>query len=150
MAPNCRAISSGFGRTSIAMIRSQPAIAAPCTTLSPTPPAPITATFDPFGTRPALVTAPTPVITAQPIVASASNGMSRATGIAPASGTITKSEKQAVPRNGATSCPRACSRAAPDGSLLRNVTFSTRSHSTARPSRHGAQTPHAGAQQRTT
>ena len=123
------------------MIRSQPAIAAPCTTLRPTPPAPITATREPFGTRAALVTAPTPVITAQPIVASASNGMSRATGMAPPSGTTTKSEKQAVPRNGARSWPRACRRDAFDGSLLRNVTFSTRSHNAARPSRQGGAHP---------
>ena len=49
------------------MICSQPAIAAPCTTFRPTPPAPITATRAPRGTCPALITAPTPVTTAQPM-----------------------------------------------------------------------------------
>src|SRR5262249_19215300 len=132
------------------MIRSHCEITAPCTTFSPTPPAPPTPTGAPAGTFPAFVPSPTPVITAQPSVASASNGSSRGTGIAPPSGTTTDVEKHAVPRNGATSLPRAWRREAPDGSLLRNVTFSTRSHNTARPSRHGAHSPHGGPQQSTT
>src|SRR5579872_5346676 len=119
-------------------------------TLRPTPPAPITATRACAGTCAHATTAPTPVSTAQPSVASASNGMSRATGTAPASGTTTASAKHAVPRNGATSFPRAWSLVVPDGSLLRNVTFSRRSHSTARPSRQDGHSPHAGAQHRTT
>src|SRR6187200_773342 len=119
-------------------------------TFNPTPPAPMTATRAPAGTCPALVTAPTPVSTAQPSVASASKGTSFGAAITASAGTTTALEKQAVPRNGATSRPRACRRDAPDGSLLRYVTFSTRSHSTARPSRHGGHTPHGGAQHNTT
>ena len=45
---------------------------------------------------------------------------------------------------------RACSLVGPDGSLFLKVTFSTRSQSAARPSRQDGQTPHAGAQQSTT
>src|SRR6185436_1173277 len=118
-------------------------------TFNPTPPAPMTATRAPAGTWPALVTAPMPVRTAQPKVASASNGTSFGAPTTASAGTTTELEKHAVPRKGATSRPRACSRAAPDGSLLRYVTFSTRSHNTARPSRHGGQTPHGGAQHST-
>ncbi len=89
VAPNARASASGAGRRSIATIRSHPAIAAPCTTFRPTPPVPMTTTRAPGGTRAALATAPTPVTTAQPRVASASNGTSRGTGIAPSSATTT-------------------------------------------------------------
>src|SRR5919108_5316302 len=93
VAPNVRAISSGAGRTSTAITISAAAIAAPCTTFSPTPPAPITATVDPGVTCAAFITAPMPVTTAQPTVASASKGTSRGTGTAPSAGTTTKSEK---------------------------------------------------------
>ena len=150
VAPNRVAIASGAGRTSIATIVSQPAIAAPCTTLRPTPPAPMTTTREPGVTCAALVTAPTPVTTAQPTVASASKPTSDGTRITPSSGTIAKSEKHAVPRNGATAWSRARTCEAPDGRRFRYVTLSSRSHSTARPSRHGGQTPHGGAQQKTT
>ena len=119
VAPNCTESASGIGRRSIAMICSQPAMLAPCTMLSPTPPTPITTTDAPGGTCAALVTAPTPVSTAQPSVASASNGTSCGTGMAPSSATTTESAKQAVPRNGDTSRSRACSRAAPEGRRLR-------------------------------
>src|SRR5256885_10098034 len=60
VAPNVFAIASGAGRRSIAMIRALPAIAAPWTTFSPTPPAPMTATPQPAETLAALLTAPDP------------------------------------------------------------------------------------------
>jgi hypothetical protein len=49
--------------------------APPCTTLRPTPPAPNTAMLAPAGTAAVLITAPTPVITEQPIRAARSSGM---------------------------------------------------------------------------
>ena len=52
--------------TSTATIGRAPARRAPCTTLSPTPPQPITTTLLPASMRAVLVTAPTPVITPQP------------------------------------------------------------------------------------
>ena len=48
VAPRALACSSFSGATSTATIRSAPASKAPCTTASPTPPQPITATVDPF------------------------------------------------------------------------------------------------------
>ena len=50
MAPNCFAIASLDSMVSMAMMRSAPAIAAPCTTFSPTPPQPNTATLEPGST----------------------------------------------------------------------------------------------------
>ncbi len=44
-------------------------------TLSPTPPTPKTAMLAPGGTAAVLITAPTPVITEQPISAARSSGM---------------------------------------------------------------------------
>src|SRR5438045_460542 len=115
-------------------------------TLSPTPPAPSTTKCAPGGTFAAFSTAPTPVTTAQPSVASTSNGRSPGTRTAPPSATTTKSAKQAVPRNAATGSPPACRRVAPDGSRLRYVLVSSRSHNTATPATHDGHAPHAGAQ----
>ena len=53
-----------------------PAMAAPWMQLSPTPPHPITATVEPGSTLAVLNTAPTPVVTPQPIRAARSSGMS--------------------------------------------------------------------------
>ena len=85
--------------------------------------------------RAAVITAPTPVTTAHPTVARASKGTPTLTGTTPSSGTTAYCAKHAVPRKWAMSCPRARSFVAPDGSLLRYVVRSSRSHSTARPSR---------------
>ncbi len=57
----------------------------------------MTATFEPAAGRAAFRTAPTPVTTAHPSVASASNGTSSATAMTPSSATTAKSAKQAVP-----------------------------------------------------
>src|SRR5206468_1322815 len=73
---NPKANSSLAGCASTATIRSAPAMAAPCTTLSPTPPAPNTATLLPGATCAVLKTAPTPVVTAHPRSAHLSRGAS--------------------------------------------------------------------------
>src|SRR5205809_7636797 len=59
----------------------------PCTTLRPTPPTPTTAMLAPAGTAAVLMTAPTPVITEQPISAAGSSGIVLSMAIAHDSGT---------------------------------------------------------------
>ena len=76
VAPNLRASSSFEATMSIAMIRPAPAIAAPLMHESPTPPQPITATVLPGSTLAVWITAPTPVVTPQPINAARSSGIS--------------------------------------------------------------------------
>ena len=76
VAPKCRAMLSLAGDMSMAMIRPAPAIAAPLIAARPTPPQPITATVSPGRTLEVWITAPTPVITPQPIRAARSSGMS--------------------------------------------------------------------------
>lgn len=78
------------------MIRDAPAIRAPWTTLSPTPPQPTTATVSPGLTRAVLTTAPTPVITAQPISASSVSGSEESTLIAVWTGTTERSANDDV------------------------------------------------------
>ena len=58
------------------MISAAPAKTAPITIDSPTPPPPNTTTVEPARTFALLRAAPTPVVTAQPISAEISNGMS--------------------------------------------------------------------------
>ena len=58
------------------MMRAAPASAAPLIADRPTPPQPITATVSPGSTLAVWNTAPTPVITPQPISAARSSGMS--------------------------------------------------------------------------
>ena len=87
VAPSERASSSAGSETSTARIEVAPAIAAAWTTLSPTPPQPITATRSPGRTPAVLNTAPKPVITAQPISASSPSGRSPATGTHDCAGT---------------------------------------------------------------
>src|ERR1700730_1799447 len=60
----------------MAMILLALARTAPCTTLRPTPPVAKTATVEPGSTLAVLRTAPTPVMTAQPIRAAPSIGIS--------------------------------------------------------------------------
>ena len=85
------------------MIGWAPTSAAPCTTFSPTPPAPKTATDCPASTRAVLITAPTPVITPQPIRQARSSGMSASIGMQPLSGTTVHSAIEPTP----ASCPTA-------------------------------------------
>ena len=76
VAPSLVASSSFAGSVSTAMMRPAPAIAAPLIADRPMPPQPITATVSPGSTLAVLNTAPTPVITPQPISAARSSGMS--------------------------------------------------------------------------
>ena len=78
-------------------MRVAPAMRAPCTIEIPMPPAPITSTVAPSGTRAVLSTAPTPVCTAQPMTHTTSSGVSSATLMAPDTGVITSSAKPARP-----------------------------------------------------
>ena len=71
----------------MATIRDAPATTAPIKHDSPTPPRPITATDDPTGTLAVLRTAPTPVVTQQPISAAAAGSRPSGTGMAAAAGT---------------------------------------------------------------
>src|SRR5512138_3740069 len=72
---------------STAMIGSAATRAPPCTTLSPTPPTPNTAMLAPGDTAAVLMTAPTPVITEQPMSAARSSGISGSIAIADDSAT---------------------------------------------------------------
>jgi hypothetical protein len=74
--PNALARFSFEPTRSTAMIRPAPAMAAPLTAASPTPPQPITATVSPARTLLVWITAPTPVVTEHPISAARSSGMS--------------------------------------------------------------------------
>ena len=76
VAPNRLARLSLDPTVSTAMIRPAPAMAAPLMQDSPIPPQPITTTVLPTSTLAVLCTAPTPVVTAQPIKAALSSGMS--------------------------------------------------------------------------
>ena len=67
-APKRPAKSSFSSSRSTAMIGSAPRTAAAATAQSPTPPAPTTATELPAGTSAVLITAPAPVMTAQPMM----------------------------------------------------------------------------------
>ncbi len=62
------------------MIREAPEMRAPCTTLRPTPPQPMTATVSVGRTPATLNAAPRPVTTAQPRIAARCAGMSFGTG----------------------------------------------------------------------
>src|SRR6266566_2398889 len=76
VAPSWRARPSLSSERSIAITRRAPTAIAPSSELKPTPPSPITATLEPAETFAVLITAPTPVSTAQPNKAASSNGSS--------------------------------------------------------------------------
>ncbi len=65
--PNRRAIASRAGLRSMPMILSAPASFAPWITLRPMPPRPNTTTLAPNSTLAVKSTAPTPVVTPQPM-----------------------------------------------------------------------------------
>ncbi|MDR8823059.1 hypothetical protein FEQ05_06816 [Burkholderia pseudomultivorans] len=65
--PNFFASSTRFGLMSTPMILSAPTIFAPWITFSPIPPRPNTTTFAPASTFAEYTTAPTPVVTPQPM-----------------------------------------------------------------------------------
>ncbi len=76
VAPNERAAASFAGFASTATIVDAPARRAPCRTLRPMPPAPMTTTDSPWPTLARLSTAPTPVSTPQPMSAAEVSGTS--------------------------------------------------------------------------
>ena len=82
VAPSARACSSFEATTSTAMTGWAATIAPPWITLRPTPPTPNTAMLAPAGTAAVLITAPTPVITEQPMSAARSSGTFLSTAIA--------------------------------------------------------------------
>ena len=92
------ATSSLAGTRSSATIRDAPAIAAPITHDSPTPPSPITATLAPAGTAAVLSTAPTPVVTQQPMSAATAGSTPSGRAIAAASGTTVASAIVPIPQ----------------------------------------------------
>src|SRR5713226_4358189 len=96
--PNDVASSSFRGTVSTAMIRSDPASNAPWITFNPTPPTPNTATLLPAVTAAVLNTAPTPVITAQPISAALSSGASSGSFTHALAGATTISESAPSPQ----------------------------------------------------
>ncbi len=65
--PNLRAIASRPGFVSTPMILFAPTIFAPWITFRPMPPSPKTTTFAPASTLAVKSTAPTPVVTPQPM-----------------------------------------------------------------------------------
>ena len=87
MAPRVRATSSLAATRSIATIRAAPASTAPMTHDSPTPPSPMTATLAPAGTWAVFRTAPTPVVTQQPMSAATAGSTPSGRAMAAASGT---------------------------------------------------------------
>ena len=118
VAPRSRAMSSFASCRSTATIGSAPASARPSTTDRPTPPQPITTADEPGSTRAVLTTAPTPVVTPQPISAPTSAGSSAGTGTAAAADTTARSPNEPTPRYERTaSPPERRSRAVP--SLIR-------------------------------
>ena len=80
------------------MIGLAPTSAPPWTALRPMPPAPKTAMLAPAGTWAVFSTAPTPVITEQPISAAVSSGISSRMGMAQDSGTMVSRKLATVPK----------------------------------------------------
>ena len=98
VAPIPRAVSSLAATRSIATIREAPASTAPMTHDSPTPPSPTTATLAPRGTSAVFWTAPTPVVTQQPIRAATAGSMPSGIGMAASRGTTVASAMVAIPQ----------------------------------------------------
>src|SRR5262249_35090932 len=143
VAPHPRAVASLSDETSTAMTVPASANRAPCSAESPTPPRPITTTDSSGRTRAALVTAPTPVSTAQPSRAAGSSGTSSPIGITAGAGTTVSVAKAPVPRPGNSSAP----------SYVAWATAAAASefwHSHGSPLVQNQQARHGGAQFRTT
>ena len=90
--------------------RAAPAIAAPWMQLSPMPPPPITATVEPGSTLAVLNTAPSPVVTPQPMSAARSSGMSLSIFTSACSCTSICSAKLDRSKNWCTGVPSWCRR----------------------------------------
>ena len=103
-ARRSRSRPTRFATSSLAGLRSQATIRAACAsrapwiTDSPTPPQPITPTVASGGTPAVLRTAPRPVATAQPTIATTSSGTSLRIFTAPERGTTTRSANAETPR----------------------------------------------------
>ena len=141
MAPNFFAISSFASMVSMAMMRSAPAIAAPCTTLRPTPPQPNTATLEPGSTRAVLNTAPTPVVTAQPTSAARSRGIFGSILTRLSTDRVAYSAITPQPEKMPSGLPaRSFTRGVPSGGVVSALPCST--HSTGRPLEQKRHLPH--------
>ena len=97
------------------MIGLAPLSRAPCTTLSPTPPQPYTATFSPGRICTVFRAAPTPVVTAQPTSAATSKETSSGSGTQDCSGATVCSAKVDSTLNCVTCLPSCRSRVLPSG-----------------------------------
>jgi hypothetical protein len=122
------------------MIFDAPASRAPWTAFRPTPPHPMTSTDDPASTLAALVTAPTPVGTEQPLRAAWGNGMSLRIGISISDGQTTYSEKVPMRAIWKISCPLWRSRWVPSSMPQRALLCP--SHRIERPLEQYRQWPH--------
>ena len=141
VAPKVFAISSLPSLASMARIFVAPAMAAPCTTFSPTPPQPNTTTTEPGLTRAVLNTAPTPVVTAQPTRAARSSGMPLSIFTRLSTDSVAYSAITPQPENTDTGLPAASLvRSVPSGSVVRALPCST--HSTGRPPEQKRHWPH--------
>ncbi len=137
MAPRASAVSRLSGAVSMATIRVAPAMRAPWTTDWPTPPQPSTATDDPGHTAAVLSTAPTPVVTPQPMSASCSSGRSVCTLTSERSSTTAWSANVPMPSMGTAALPSPrASRRSPRWSA-------SSSHSRDSPRRQNQHAPHA-------
>ncbi len=81
------------------MMRVAPASRAPCKTLRPTPPAPITTTLAPASTWATLTTAPIPVETPQAIRQAGSRGTLNGMGMQLLAGSVVSWAKEETPWN---------------------------------------------------
>ena len=79
-------------------MKPAPASAAPMIADSPTPPSPTTTTDSPGRTRAVSSTAPTPVVTAQPMSAATSGGVRGSMGMAASAATTCAEPKVPMPQ----------------------------------------------------
>ena len=141
VAPKVLANSSLASLVSTATIVAAPAMAQPCTALSPTPPAPKTTQVEPGATLAVLIAAPTPVMTPQPTSAQRSSGVSSVifttlSVCSVAYSAITPQPEKTLSRPPAASLVRTL----PSGSV--HAAFAAWSHSCGRPVTHQRQRPH--------
>ena len=147
VAPRMRARSSFASSTSTTMIGSAPASRAPITADRPTPPAPMTSSARPAHSPTTLSTAPTPVITAQPVMAAIGEGIASGTLTTDFSETTARSAKHDTPIRWWTSRPSRRSRVVPSSGRPPVVACTRPStHITGCPARQWRQRPQRGRQ----
>lgn len=115
VAPNLLLHSSFAGFRSTTMIRPAPCATAPCTTLSPTHPAPKTATLAPGSTSAVIRAAPYPVVIPHPSRHVRSVGAPGCTATTEMSATTVYCEKVDVPMKWRMSLPLHRNREVPSG-----------------------------------